>query len=92
MASHFVASTCRLQGDAFVSQLQWSKTEPIAAVAASTIDENDREIHQVLFVNNEGGIIKNSNIDHDYEAESFDWQPNGNIIAIGWSNGKFSRY
>jgi hypothetical protein len=54
MTSHFVASTCRLDGDAFVSHLNWSKVDSIAAMAVSTVDQNDRETHQILFVNNAG--------------------------------------
>ncbi len=88
--SHFVAASCKLEGDAFVSNLQWSKMDPIAAMAASTIDDSEREIHQVLFINNEGSLIKNSAITHDYEVETFDWQPNGKILAIGWSDGMIS--
>ena len=89
-SSHFVAASCKLEGDAFVSNLYWSKVDPIAAMAVSTIDESEREIHQVLFINNEGSLIKNSAITHDYEAETFDWQPNGKILAIGWSDGMVS--
>lgn len=53
MASHFIATTCRIEGDAYVSSLVWSKIEGIAAVAASIVDDNDRETHQVCFMNNE---------------------------------------
>ena len=88
--SHFVAASCKLEGDAFVSNLHWSKVDPIAAMAVSTIDDSEREIHQVLFINNEGSLIKNSAITHDYEAETLDWQPNGKILAIGWSDGMVS--
>jgi len=58
MTSHFVASTCRLDGDAFVSHLKWSKMDSIAAMAVSTVDQNDREAHQVLFVNNAGSYAR----------------------------------
>eukprot|EP00605_Chrysophyceae_sp_TOSAG23-4_P001489 GSChrysophyteH1.ASY1.ANO1.1626.1 assembled CDS len=90
MASHFVASTCKLEGDAFVSQLKWSKIDLIAAMAVSTVDDNDQETHQILFVNNEGELISNSSITHDYEANTFEWQPNGRILAIGWADGMVS--
>eukprot|EP00606_Chrysophyceae_sp_TOSAG23-5_P000414 GSChrysophyteH2.ASY1.ANO1.1513.1 assembled CDS len=90
MASHFVASTCKLDGDAFVSHLSWSKMDSIAAMAVSTVDEHDRETHQILFVNNEGELISNSSITHDYEANTFEWQPNGRTIAIGWADGMVS--
>ena len=89
MASHFVASTCKLEGDAFVSQLKWSKIDLIAAMAVSTVDDNDQETHQILFVNNEGELISNSSITHDYEANTFEWQPNGRILAIGWADGAY---
>ena len=36
MTSHFVAASCKLEGDAFVSNLLWSKVDPIAAMAVST--------------------------------------------------------
>ena len=53
MASHFISTTCRIEGDAYVSSLSWSKLDGIAAVAASVVDDNDRETHQVCFMNNE---------------------------------------
>jgi len=61
--------------------------DSIAAMAVSTVDEHDRETHQILFVNNEGELISNSSITHDYEANTFEWQPNGRTIAIGWADG-----
>ena len=90
MASHFVASTCKLDGDAFVSHLSWSKMDSISAMAVSTVDANDRETHQILFVNNEGELIVNSSVTHDYEANVFEWQPNGRVLAIGWADGMVS--
>ena len=41
-----------------VSSIAWSEADPVAAMIASTIDENDSEIHQVLFMNDEGILIK----------------------------------
>ena len=87
MASHFTTSACRLDGDAFVSHLAWSKMDSIAAMTASTIDDDDKETHQIMFINNEGQTIQNSSITHDYEANVFDWQPNGRVLAIGWADG-----
>jgi len=69
--------------------MSWSKVDAIAAVAASTVDSSDRETHQVVFVNNEGGLLPNCSITHEHEATVFDWQPNGRVIAIGWADGKF---
>lgn len=89
MSSHFIASTCRIEGDAYVSNLVWSKVEGIAAVAASVVDDNDRETHHVYFMNNEGTLLPQSSITHDSEATAFDWQPNGKILAIGWGDGTF---
>lgn len=53
--SLFVASPAKLDGDAFVSHLAWSNVDAVAALATSTIDENnnEKEIHQVQFINNE---------------------------------------
>ena len=85
--SHFLTSTCRIDGDAFVSNLAWSKVDGIAAVAVSLVDDNDRETHQVTFMNNEGALLPQSSISHDYEATAFDWQPNGKVLAIGWGDG-----
>jgi len=65
MASHFAASTCRLDGDAFVSHLNWSKMDSIAAMAVSTVDQNDRETHAVLFVNNAGTYTHATHADAD---------------------------
>jgi hypothetical protein len=59
----------------------------IAAVAASVVDTNDRETHQVSFMNNEGVLLPQSSITHDYEATVVDWQPNGKVVAIGWGDG-----
>jgi len=57
--SLFVASSAKLEGDAFVSLLAWSNVDAVAALATSTIDEsnNDREIHQVQFINNEVSLL-----------------------------------
>lgn len=87
MSATFLASTCRFDGDAFVSTLAWSKVDGIAAVAASVVDTNDREMHQVSFMNNEGVLLPQSSISHDYEATVVDWQPNGKVVAIGWGDG-----
>ena len=90
MTSHFVAASCKVEGDAYVSNLLWSKVDPIAAMAVSTVDAEGRETHQILFVNNEGGLIKDSSINHDCEAEKLDWRPNGKMLAIGWCDGMLS--
>lgn len=60
--SLFVASPVKLEGDAFVNQLAWSNTDAIAALATSTIDENDgdKETHQVQFINNEVRTINST--------------------------------
>jgi hypothetical protein len=51
--SVFLVSPCKFEGDTFASQLSWSSCDPIAAVASYSIDSDDRETYQVLFVNNE---------------------------------------
>jgi hypothetical protein len=53
MSSLFYANPCKLEGDTIVTQLAWSNVDPVAAVAVNTVDENDREIHQVIFINSE---------------------------------------
>ena len=87
MSAHFTSATCKLDGDAYVSHLAWSKVDVIAALAASTVDDNDRETHQVIFISNEAAVIPHSAISHEYEATTFDWQPNGRVLAIGWADG-----
>ena len=43
-----------------------------------------------LFLLLSGELITNSNITHDYEANAFEWQPAGRILAIGWADGMVS--
>ena len=57
MPSSFIASPCRFDGDTIVSHAAWSNVDQIAALTANTVDENEREVHQVLFMNNEVRII-----------------------------------
>lgn len=51
--SLFVSSNCQVVGDTIVNQIAWSQSEQIAALSIYTIDDNDREINQVIFANNE---------------------------------------
>lgn len=51
--SLFYANPCKLDPDTIVTQLVWSNVDPIAAVACNTVDDRDRETHQILFMNNE---------------------------------------
>lgn len=53
MSSLFHANPCKLDPDTIVTQLVWSNVDPIAAVACNTVDDRDRETHQILFMNNE---------------------------------------
>lgn len=53
MSSLFYANPCKLDPDTIVTQLVWSNVDPIAAVACNTVDDHDRETHQILFINNE---------------------------------------
>ena len=53
MSSLFYANPCKLDPDTIVTQLVWSNIDPIAAIACNTVDERDRETHQILFMNNE---------------------------------------
>ena len=51
--SHFVAASCRIDGDCIVNQVAWSHSDPIAALATITVDDRHRKIHRVLFMNSE---------------------------------------
>lgn len=64
MSSSFYANPCKLDADTIVTQLAWSNIDPIAAVACNTVDDRDRETHQILFINNE--VILNQIIYDDY--------------------------
>lgn len=88
--SLFVASTCQIVGDIIVNHLAWSQADQIAALSAYTVDENDNETNCVLFANNEGEMLANASINHDYEATIFDWHPIEKIVAIGWADGMVS--
>ena len=85
--SLFVESTCKFEGDTICLQLLWSKSDQIAALITSTMDERDNEIFNVMFMNNEGNLLKNSVITYDKEATCMDWQPEGRLLAIGWKDG-----
>ena len=88
--SLFIEAHCKFDGDPIVSNLCWSHSDPIAAVATSSEDNKGNELFQVLFLNNEGVLLKNSSINHDKEATVMDWQPNGRLLAIGWADGMVS--
>lgn len=49
----FVTSVYQVVGDTVISQSSWSNVDNIAALTAFTIDDNDKEINQVVFSNNE---------------------------------------
>lgn len=51
--SLFVTSVCQVVGDTVISQVAWSNVDNIAALTSFTIDDNDKEINQVVFSNNE---------------------------------------
>ncbi len=89
-SSLFVANRCMLEDETLVRHVSWSQADPVGAIMASTFDKNDREIHQVLFINNEGGLLKNSSVTHTHEATVLSWQPNSRILAIGWGDGMIS--
>jgi len=86
----FVDNPCKVDLDTLVENVVWSTCDPIAAFATSRLDDNDKEKFQVLFVNNEGGLILNSVITHTAAARVMEWQPNGRVLAIGWSDGMVS--
>ena len=86
--SLFVETMCEIEGDTWCCQLAWSRSDPIAALITNTVDENDKEIHGVMFMNAEGSLVKNASITHNKEATAVDWQPNGHLLAIGWEDGE----
>jgi len=88
--SLFVDSVCKIDGDTLCYQLAWSQCDQIAAMITNTVDENERESYSVMFMNNEGVLLKNSTITHEKEATVVDWQPNGRLLAIGWKDGTIS--
>lgn len=53
MSAVFVESPCQFEGDTIVNNLVWSNMDQIAAMATNTVDEQERETHQVMFVNSE---------------------------------------
>jgi len=73
-----------------VNHVAWSRVDQIAALSAYTVDDNERETNQVLFTNNEGELVANSSITHDFEATVFDWHPTERLLAIGWGDGMVS--
>ncbi len=75
MTSHFVAASCNLEGDAFVNNLLWSKVDPIAAMAVSTIDTDGRENHQVLFIAQIGLIQRVVSKAPGHTWKPLKWEP-----------------
>lgn len=51
--SVFLVQNCKFDGECYANSLYWSNSDPIAAVASFSVDEQDRETHQVIFINNE---------------------------------------
>ena len=56
MTSSFAATTCRFDGDTYVDFVAWSNVDQIAAMATNTLDENEHQSFQILFMNNEVSI------------------------------------
>ena len=85
----FVESLCSFDGNTVCYQLAWSRSDPVAALITNTVDEREKEIFSVMFINNEGDILHNSTITNEKEATIMDWQPGGRLLAIGYKDGKF---
>ena len=51
--SLFVKSTCSIVNDIVVNHLSWSNMDQIAALSSFTVDDDDKETSQVIFVTNE---------------------------------------
>ena len=92
MSSVFVESLCKFPGDTVAYQLAWSYSDAIAALITNTVDERDKEIFAIMFMNNEGSFLSNSTIPYEKEATTIDWQPNGRVLAIGWKDGGYFRF
>jgi intraflagellar transport protein 140 len=89
--SIFLERACRFDGeDTIVTEMSWSSVDPIAALVTSTVDDNERETHRVLFMDNDAKILPNATIKYDHEATLLEWQPNGRVLAIGWGDGQIS--
>ena len=51
--SHFVASPCKIDGNSLVNKVAWSYVDPIAALATVVMDEKNRKVYKVQFMNSE---------------------------------------
>ncbi len=51
--SHFVASNCKLDKDTIVHQVAWSYMDSIACLATTVVDEKNRKLNKVQFMNSE---------------------------------------
>jgi len=51
--SHFVASTCRMDDSCHVNKVAWSYQDPVAALTSIVIDQKNRKVHKVQFMNSE---------------------------------------
>ncbi len=57
--SLFVNFNCQIFGDSIVNHVAWSQLDQILALSVYSVDENDREVNQVIFTNNEVCIMIN---------------------------------
>jgi hypothetical protein len=51
--SMFQLSTCPFDTDTIVNTVAWSHGDNICAMATSTMNDDDRELHHIHFMNNE---------------------------------------
>ena len=51
--SHFVASNCKLDQNTIVNKVAWSYMDSIACLGTIAVDEKNRKIHRVQFMNSE---------------------------------------
>jgi hypothetical protein len=56
MTSLFYTTPCEFDDNARVTQVAWSNVEPIAALACN-VDDRQRKLGQILFVNNEVSLF-----------------------------------
>lgn len=56
--SIFVHSNCQVIGDTAVNHASWCNNHQILALSTYSIDDQDKEINRVLFVNNEVSLVR----------------------------------
>jgi intraflagellar transport protein 140 len=93
MSSLFIASTCAVGPGSRPTLVSWSRMDQIVAVCTCDKAEDGRNVQfNINFYSSEGSAFPNTTIvgNNGAEPSCMDWQPNGRILAIGWSDGMVS--